>query len=112
MATVPASAIRTARRSQLTEMGASIEEMLGSVLTILLAGTGVTREVVATAGDLRRLALAANREPDIPLMTGWRRSAFGEKLLRFRRGQAGLVIRDGDLSVVGLRAAKRRDDDD
>jgi hypothetical protein len=43
--------------------------------------------MVASRGDMSRLAVQGE-EADIPLMRGWRRSAFGDDLLGTLEGRA------------------------
>ena len=80
------------------------QAVLGTLLKLLLralsADTGVAEGIVASAADLERLAM--EEEPDIPLLSGWRREKFGEELLRLKRGETALTGRGGRVVPVAV----------
>ncbi len=49
---------------------------------------GVASKLIASASDLE--ALAGEENPDVPVLKGWRREAFGEDALRLKRGEVAL----------------------
>lgn len=59
----------------------------------------VAPRLIADAADLELIA-AAQTEPDVPAMRGWRRELFGEDALRLKRGEIALSVRKGDVEVV------------
>ncbi|MBB2200451.1 ribonuclease D [Gluconacetobacter tumulisoli] len=77
---------------------------LVALLKVLLAACceqhDVAPRLVASSEDLDRLALEA--EPDLPLMTGWRRKVFGDDALALKAGQMLLGV-DGS-RVKRIRA--------
>jgi ribonuclease D len=48
----------------------------------------VAQRLIATSADLDRLA--ADPEPDVPALTGWRRQVFGEDALALKAGRVAL----------------------
>lgn len=63
---------------------------------------GLAYELIATKADLQAV-VAANRlreaEPDIRMLSGWRRELVGEQVLRLLAGEVSLSVRDGRLRV-------------
>jgi ribonuclease D len=46
---------------------------------------------LTTVSDLEEIA--ASDDADVGALKGWRREAFGEKALRLKRGEIGLVMK-------------------
>ncbi|NWH09035.1 MAG: ribonuclease D [Alphaproteobacteria bacterium] len=59
---------------------------------------GVAPRLVANADDIERLA--AEDDPDIPALQGWRREVFGEAALELKRGRIAFTVRDGKVVAV------------
>jgi ribonuclease D len=68
----------------------------------------VAQRLVATAADLE--AIAAEAEPDVAALKGWRYEVFGQAALALKRGEVGLAVRDGRLALVPMRAQAERPD--
>jgi ribonuclease D len=62
----------------------------------------VAQRLVATAADLE--AIAAEAEPDVAALKGWRYEVFGQAALALKRGELGLAVRDGRLALVPMGA--------
>jgi ribonuclease D len=62
----------------------------------------VAQRLVATAADLE--AIAAEAEPDVAALKGWRYEVFGQAALALKRGEVGLAVRNGRLALVPMRA--------
>jgi ribonuclease D len=62
----------------------------------------VAQRLVATAADLE--AIAAEAEPDVAALKGWRYEVFGQPAQALKCGELGLAVRDGRLALVPMRA--------
>jgi ribonuclease D len=60
----------------------------------------VAQRLIASSAELDRLAAEAN--PDVPALTGWRLELFGRDALRLKRGEIGLSASGGAVAVVEL----------
>jgi len=58
----------------------------------------VANKLVASSADIDQIA-AFGEDCDVPAMRGWRREVFGEEALKVRRGDAGLVINNGKVTI-------------
>ena len=71
------------------------------LLKVLLKKTseehGVAARLIASSGDLERLAAEDN--PDIPALQGWRRKLFGETALALKRGEIAIAVRNGQVII-------------
>jgi ribonuclease D len=61
----------------------------------------VAQRLVASSADLE--AIAAEPEPEVAALKGWRYEVFGKAALALKRGELGLAIRDGRLALVAMR---------
>lgn len=61
---------------------------------------GVAQRLIASSADLD--AIAAEAEPDVPALRGWRLDVFGRDALRLRRGEIALSAEGGAVKVVSL----------
>lgn len=72
-----------------------------ALLKVLLAARseehGVAPKLLASSDDLE--ALAADPEPDLPLLHGWRRTVFGDSALALKAGRLALGV-DGRRIVL------------
>lgn len=77
---------------------------LADLLRVLLKAKadeiGVAQRLLASSADLD--ALANGEEEGLPMMSGWRREAFGEDALRLRRGDIALAAGADGVRVVPL----------
>ena len=79
------------------EAGATIE-LLKVLLKAAAAKHGVAPRLIADADELERIA--AEDEPDVLALKGWRRQLFGEDALRLKRGELALTLSRGEVSVL------------
>lgn len=79
-------------------------EALADLLRVLLKARadaeGVAQRLIASSADLD--AIAAEEEPDVPAMKGWRNEVFGRDATRLRRGEIALSAEGGAVKVVPL----------
>lgn len=79
------------------EAGATIE-LLKVLLKAAAARHRVAPRLIADAEELERIA--AEDEPDVLALKGWRRQLFGEDALRLKRGQLALTLSGGEVMVI------------
>lgn len=70
-------------------------ELLKVLLKMKCETHGVAQKLVASTGDLE--AIAAEEDPDVPALTGWRREVFGDDALALKRGEIGIALSGGKL---------------
>jgi ribonuclease D len=75
-------------------------ELLRVLLKLQCEEHHVAQRLVATSGDLE--AIAVEEAPEIPALKGWRYEVFGRAALALKRGEIGLAIREGRLSLVPM----------
>lgn len=79
------------------EANATIE-LLKVLLKASAARHRVAPRLIADAEDLERIA--AEREPDVAALKGWRRQLFGEEALRLKRGELALTLVNGEVMTI------------
>jgi ribonuclease D len=65
---------------------------------------GLAYELIASKADLQAIVAArrlGEEEPDVRLLSGWRRELLGEEVLRLLAGDVSLSVGDGALRVQG-----------
>lgn len=79
---------------------------LVALLKVLLAAKAESSEVapklIASTEDLERLA--AEPEPDIPALHGWRRQVFGEAALALKAGRLALGVAGRGVRLIATGA--------
>ena len=70
---------------------AAVLDLLKVLLKQVSDEHGVAAKLIATTNDLERMA--AEEEPGVKAMKGWRRQLFGETALELKRGELALAIR-------------------
>ena len=85
-------------RVQVAANGGAVVELLKVLLRMISESHHVAAKVIATVGDLERIA--ADDNADVPALSGWRRDLFGEKALALKRGKLALAIEKGRVTVV------------
>jgi ribonuclease D len=60
----------------------------------------VAQRLVATTAELE--AIAAEAEPQVAALKGWRHEVFGKAALALKQGELGLAIRGGELTLVPM----------
>ncbi len=73
-------------------------ELLRVLLKACAARHRVAPSVIADTAQLERIA--AEDEPDVPALKGWRRDLFGAEALRLKRGEVALAVRNGEVVAV------------
>ncbi|CCG07091.1 ribonuclease D [Pararhodospirillum photometricum] len=93
---------RPPQRDDLPQGLGPVVDLLRVLLKMKCEESGVAQKLVATIGDLERIA--ADDAADVPAMEGWRRALFGEDALRLKHGQLALALTaDGQgLRVIPL----------
>ncbi len=89
------------------EANATID-LLRVLLKAAAGRHGVATRLIADSEDLERIA--ADRQPDVAALRGWRRELFGEDALKLKRGELGLAVRRGEVSVIDIVAARESGD--
>ena len=75
-------------------------ELLRVLLKACAGRSRVAPRLIADAEDLERLA--AEDEPDIPALKGWRHDLFGAEAQRLKRGEMALKIDGGEVVPVPI----------
>lgn len=91
-------------RSVSAEAGATVE-LLKVLLKSAAARHRVAPRMIADTEDLERIA--AENEPDVMALKGWRRELFGEDALRLKRGELALSLSGGEVMVLPTTAMAR-----
>lgn len=73
-------------------------DLLRVLLKAAAARNRVAPKLIASAADLERIA--AESEPDLPALKGWRRALFGEDALRLKRGEIAMAVASGEVVTV------------
>lgn len=76
--------------------------LLQALLAVRCTEHEVAPAVVARRADLDRIA--TEEDPDVPALTGWRRTLFGADALALKAGQLALTAQAGQVQVVAPRA--------
>lgn len=74
-------------------------DLLKVVLKMKCEAADVAQRLVASSEDVELIA-ALGEEADVPALSGWRRTLFGEDALRVRAGEVALVVRARKLELV------------
>jgi ribonuclease D len=80
----------------------STVELLKVLLKMTAEHEGVAAKILATVDDLERIA--AEDEPEVPALHGWRRELFGEKALKLKRGELALSLARGRVVTIDTGA--------
>lgn len=83
-----------------------VADMLKVLLKAKCEQWDVANKLVASSADIDLIAAFAE-DCGVPTLSGWRREVFGEDALKVRRGEAGLVINDGNISIFDVEAKER-----
>lgn len=81
------------------EAGATVE-LLRVLLKAEAARHRVAPRLIASSEDLERLA--AETDPDIPALKGWRRQVYGETALQLKAGKIALSLAKGEVVAAPL----------
>ena len=78
--------------------GQATVELLKVLLRMTAERHGVAAKVIATMGDLDRIA--GDDEADVPALSGWRRELFGDKALALKHGRLALAVEHNRVVAV------------
>lgn len=81
------------RERPLSNGASATVELLKVLLRMTSEQHGVAAKVIATTDELERIA--ADHEPDVPSLHGWRRELFGEQALALKHGRLALAMQKG-----------------
>ncbi|WP_062229326.1 ribonuclease D [Aureimonas frigidaquae] len=79
-------------------------EFLRVLLKIVTEEEGVAARMIASSDDLEKIAVHG-AAAQVPAMSGWRRTLFGERALELLSGQAALVYRNRRVEVISAPVA-------
>jgi len=80
----------------------AVAELLRVLLKMRADEHNVAARLIAGGEDLDRLA--AEDDPDVPALKGWRREIFGEDAMALKQGRLALVVKGRKLTAVPLSA--------
>jgi len=75
-----------------------VVDMLKVLLKKISEDAGVASKIIATVDDVE--ALANDDEADVPALSGWRRSLFGDQALRLKHGEIALAVEKNRVTVI------------
>ncbi len=87
-------------REELPAGAAPVVEFLKVLLKERCETGRVAQKLVASAADLERIAM--DDEADVPALSGWRRTLFGEDALALKHGRLALAVRNGGIETIRL----------
>ena len=76
----------------------ALTDLLKVLLTFKSEETGVARRLIASGGDLERIA--RGETSDVPALYGWRRTLFGNDALALVEGRLALSVENGALRLL------------
>ena len=82
--------------------GATLD-LLKVLLKAVCERERVAPRILANVDDLE--AIAASDEADVPALKGWRRELFGNLALALKRGEVGLAVTKGKVTIMDTRNA-------
>ena len=93
----PATLPRIEREKRGSSSGATVE-LLKVLLRQVAEETGVATKMIATVEDLE--AIAGDDAADVPALSGWRRTIFGDKALLLKAGRLALAVEKGKVVTL------------
>ena len=94
----PKTLPRLSRDKPLSNGASATVELLKVLLRMIAEQHGVASKVIATVDDLQRIAV--DETADVPALSGWRRTMFGEQALRLKRGEIALAFESGRVVAI------------
>ena len=88
------------RRSAPAHPPSGLPELLKVLLKQVSDEAGVVTRLIANAADVERIA--AESEPDVAAMRGWRREVFGEKAIALKSGKLALAATPDGVKLIEL----------
>jgi ribonuclease D len=83
----------------------ALVDLLRVLLKACAARNRVAPRLIADSEDLERIA--AEGDPDVPVLRGWRRELFGADALKLKRGELALTVANGEVVAVPCHQALR-----
>jgi ribonuclease D len=93
--------------SPLSAEAGALVELLRVLLKASAGRHGVAPRLIADSEELERIA--ADAEPDVAALRGWRRELFGDDALRLKRGELALAVHDGEVKAVPVGPSSATD---
>ncbi|MEF2070942.1 ribonuclease D [Consotaella aegiceratis] len=87
------------RPQALPEGSAAAVELLKVLLKIIVEEESVAAKVIASSDDLEQIA-AKGDQAEVPAMSGWRRTIFGDRALELLDGKVALCFRNRRVAAV------------
>jgi ribonuclease D len=84
-----------------------VVELLKVLLKMASERAGVAPRIVASSDELERIA--AETEPDVPALRGWRRELFGESALALKAGNLALALGNNGVRAVPVENGRAAD---
>jgi ribonuclease D len=94
----PKSLPRLSRERPVSNGVSATVELLKVLLRMISEQHGVASKVIATVDDLQKIAL--DDAADVPALSGWRRTMFGEQALKLKRGELALAFEGGRVVAI------------
>jgi ribonuclease D len=82
----------------------ALVDLLRVLLKACAARNRVAPRLIADSDDLERIA--AEEDPDVPALRGWRRELFGADALKLKRGELALTVANGEVISVPRHRAR------
>jgi ribonuclease D len=82
----------------------ALVDLLRVLLKACAARNRVAPRLIADSDDLERIA--AEEDPDVPALRGWRRELFGADALKLKRGELALTVANGEVTAVPRQRAR------
>lgn len=83
----------------------ALVDLLRVLLKAAAARNRVAPKLIADTSDLEQIA--AEDDPDVPALRGWRRELFGADALKLKRGEVALTVSKGEVIAVPTRTRGR-----
>jgi ribonuclease D len=84
---------------------APLIDLLRVLLKTKCEAEGVAQKLVASAADLE--LIAADDEAEVPALSGWRRTLFGEEALALKHGALALTAKGKRIALIPLKRGAR-----
>jgi ribonuclease D len=106
----PKTLPRLSRDRHISNGASATVELLKVLLRMVSEQQGVASKVIATVDDLQKIAL--DDAADVPALSGWRRTMFGEQALKLKRGELALAFEDSRVVAIEREAPAKSQDMD
>jgi ribonuclease D len=83
----------------------ALVDLLRVLLKACAARNRVAPRLIADSDDLERIA--AEEDPEVPALRGWRRELFGADALKLKRGDLALTVANGEVVALPRQAQQK-----